>query len=69
MTSENELNLVIAKNTLLEIYKVAAEGLKFAKQISIWGIIESLKIIRPKVRTTLLCSHHPFSKTSTLLPY
>jgi DNA damage-binding protein 1 len=49
VTSDNELNLLIAKNTLLEIYKVAAEGLKFAKQISIWGIIESLKIIRPKV--------------------
>ena len=49
MTSENELNLLIAKNTILEIYKVAAEGLKFARQISIWGIIESLKLIRPKV--------------------
>ena len=49
VTCQYDLNLIICKNTLLEIYKVTAEGLKFIKQIGIWGVIENLNTIRLKV--------------------
>ena len=48
VTSEHDLNLVICKSTLIEIYKVTSEGLKFAKQIGIWGVVDFLQIIRMK---------------------
>ena len=32
----------------MEIYKVTPEGLKFVKQIGIWGVIENLNILKLK---------------------
>jgi hypothetical protein len=49
LTSQNDVNLVICKNILLEIYRVTKEGLKFVRQISLWGVVENLKIIKAKV--------------------
>ena len=48
-TSPDDLNLLIAKNTRLEIFTVAAEGLKPVKEISINGRIAVLKLFRPQV--------------------
>ena len=48
-TSVNDLNLAICKSNQVEIYKVTAEGLKFLKQVAIWGIVENMAIIRLKV--------------------
>ncbi len=49
ITSENDLNLVICKSSLVEIYKVTSEGLVFAKQIGLWGVVDNLNILRFKV--------------------
>ena len=49
VTSPTDLNLIICKSTLIEIYKVTAEGLKFVKQIGLWGVVENLNIIKLKV--------------------
>lgn len=46
VTSETDLNLIICKSTLVEVYKVTPEGLVFVKQIGIWGVVENLNIIR-----------------------
>ena len=43
------MNLVICKSTLVEVYKVTSEGLVFAKQVGLWGVVENLNIIRLKV--------------------
>lgn len=53
VTSPTDLNLIICKSTLIEIYKVTAEGLKFVKQIGLWGVVENLNIIKLKVFTFL----------------
>ncbi|KAL3841910.1 hypothetical protein ACJMK2_019999 [Sinanodonta woodiana] len=50
-TSPNDLNLVIAKNTRLEIYVVTPEGLRPVKEISIYGRIAVLKLFRPPGET------------------
>ena len=49
ITSESDLNLVICKSTLVEIYLVNSEGLKFIKQFQIWGVVENLNIVKAKV--------------------
>lgn len=48
ITSSNDLNLIICKNSLIEIYRVTSEGLKFLKQITIWGVVETLNMYRNK---------------------
>ncbi|CAG0918721.1 unnamed protein product [Notodromas monacha] len=45
--SPNELNLVVAKNRILEIYTVSPEGLSPVKEVNIYGRIEVLKFFRP----------------------
>lgn len=47
-TSENELNLLIAKNTRIEIFTVAAEGLRPVKEINIYGRVAVMKFFRPE---------------------
>lgn len=42
VSSSNDLNLIICKSSLIEIYKVTPEGLKFLTQVSLWGIVENM---------------------------
>jgi len=54
-TSKDDLNLLIAKNTRLEIYLVTPEGLRPVKEIGIYGRIEVLHLYRPEVsRKTII---------------
>lgn len=46
-TSPDDLNLILAKNTRLEIYLVTPEGLRPVKEIGIYGKISILKLFRP----------------------
>lgn len=48
-TSAEDLNLLIAKNTRLEIYVVTAEGLRPSKRWACMGRLLSLELFRPKV--------------------
>jgi len=53
-TSKDDLNLLIAKNTRLEIYVVTPEGLRPVKEIGIYGRIEVMHLYRPQVSTNAL---------------
>lgn len=46
-TRSDELNLLIGKNTRLEIYSVTAQGLTPVKEINVYGRIALLKLFRP----------------------
>ncbi|XP_015904539.1 DNA damage-binding protein 1 [Parasteatoda tepidariorum] len=46
-TSPDDLNLLLAKNTRLEIYSVTPEGLRAIKEIGIYGRITVMKLFRP----------------------
>lgn len=46
-TSSDDLNLIIAKNTRLEIYVVTPEGLRPVKEVGICGRIAVLELYRP----------------------
>ena len=46
-TSEDDLNLIIAKNTRLEIYLVTPEGLRPVKEVGIYGRIAVMELFRP----------------------
>ncbi|KAK3102365.1 hypothetical protein FSP39_010832 [Pinctada imbricata] len=46
-TSQNDLNLIIAKNTRLEIYVVTPEGLRPVKEVGIYGRIAVMELFRP----------------------
>lgn len=48
-TSAEDLNLLIAKNTRLEIYVVTAEGLRPVKEVGMYGKIAVMELFRPKV--------------------
>lgn len=47
-TSPDDLNLLLAKNTRLEIYVVTPEGLRPLKEIAIYGRITNMKLFRPQ---------------------
>lgn len=53
-TSPDDLNLVVAKNSRLEIYLVTPEGLRPIKEIGVYGKIAVLKHFRPAVRSPFL---------------
>lgn len=46
-TSPDDINLILAKNTRLEIYVVSPEGLRPVKEIGIYGRISIMKLFRP----------------------
>ncbi|XP_060580249.1 DNA damage-binding protein 1-like [Ruditapes philippinarum] len=46
-TSSDDLNLIIAKNSRLEIYVVTPEGLRPVKEVGIYGRIAVLELYRP----------------------
>ena len=52
-TSPTEWNLLVAKNTHLEIYSSDAEGLKLVKDVEIYGRINTLKTFRFDVNSLL----------------
>lgn len=49
-TSPDDLNLIVAKNSRLEIYLVTPEGLRPLKEVGVNGKIAVLKHFRPAVR-------------------
>ncbi|MEQ2185509.1 DNA damage-binding protein 1 [Goodea atripinnis] len=51
-TSAEDLNLLIAKNTRLEIYVVTAEGLRPVKEVGMYGKIAVMELFRPKAEVT-----------------
>lgn len=55
-TSAEDLNLLIAKNTRLEIYVVTAEGLRPVKEVGMYGKIAVMELFRPKVGIVKLVS-------------
>lgn len=48
-TSPNDLNLIVAKNTRLEIYLVTPEGLRPMKEVGLYGKVAVMKLFRPQV--------------------
>ncbi|CAG0890331.1 unnamed protein product [Darwinula stevensoni] len=46
--SQEELNLVLAKNNYLEIYVVRPEGLQLLKEINLYGRVSVMKFFRPE---------------------
>ncbi|XP_063230961.1 DNA damage-binding protein 1 [Bacillus rossius redtenbacheri] len=46
-TAPNDLNLILAKNTRLEIYLVTPEGLRPLKEVGIYGKVAVMKFFRP----------------------
>lgn len=52
-TSPSDLNLIVAKNTRLEIYLVTPEGLRPVKEVGLYGKVAVMKLFRPQVRTFL----------------
>ena len=65
--SPDDLNLIIAKNTNIEIYMVTAEGLRPVKEISIYGRITVLELFRPPVSYLQVLSQLYFTVTAVLL--
>ncbi|XP_028142182.1 DNA damage-binding protein 1 [Diabrotica virgifera virgifera] len=47
-TSPSDLNLIVAKNTRLEIYLVTPEGLRPIKEIGLYGKVAVMKLFRPQ---------------------
>ncbi|XP_019874533.2 DNA damage-binding protein 1 [Aethina tumida] len=47
-TSPQDLNLIVAKNTRLEIYLVTPEGLRPIKEIGLYGKVAVMKLFRPQ---------------------
>lgn len=59
-TSPDDLNLIVAKNTRLEIYLVTPEGLKPMKEVGVYGKISVLKHFRPAVCIPATCTPAAF---------
>ena len=53
-TAADDLNLIIAKNTRLEIHVVTPEGLRPHLDIGIYGRISVMELFRPAVSFTVL---------------
>ena len=52
-TGENDLNLIVAKNTRLEIHLVTPEGLRPLLDVGIYGKIACMHLFRPRVRACI----------------
>lgn len=53
-TAADDLNLIIAKNTRLEIHVVTPEGLRPHLDIGIYGRISVMELFRPVVSFTII---------------
>ena len=56
-TAADDLNLIIAKNTRLEIHVVTPEGLRPHLDIGIYGRISVMELFRPAVSFTVLLNY------------
>ncbi|KAI2560265.1 DDB1 isoform 7, partial [Pan troglodytes] len=63
-TSAEDLNLLIAKNTRLEIYVVTAEGLRPVKEVGMYGKIAVMELFRPKALSSSVSSSKLFSSST-----
>lgn len=52
-TGPNDLNLVIAKNTRIEIHLVTPEGLRPMLDVGIYGRVCVMELFRPPVSSTI----------------
>ncbi|XP_044745823.1 DNA damage-binding protein 1 [Coccinella septempunctata] len=50
-TSASDLNLIVAKDTRLEIYLVTPEGLRPIKEVGLYGKVAVMKLFRPQNET------------------
>ena len=50
-TGAKDLNLIVAKNTRLEIHLVTPEGLRPLLDVGIYGRISVMRLFRPQVST------------------
>lgn len=57
-TSPTDLNLILAKNTRLEIYLVTPEGLRPLKEVGIYGKIAVVKFFRPPVHILFIFPYY-----------
>lgn len=48
-TSPSDLNLLVAKNSRLEVYLVTPEGLRPMKEVGLYGRVAKMKLFRPAV--------------------
>lgn len=55
-TAADDLNLIIAKNTRLEIHVVTPEGLRPHLDIGIYGRISVMELFRPAVSFTVMAT-------------
>uniref|UniRef100_A0A2P2I8S4 DNA damage-binding protein 1 n=1 Tax=Hirondellea gigas TaxID=1518452 RepID=A0A2P2I8S4_9CRUS len=53
LTSREDLNLVVARNNLLELHVVTPEGLKLLKEINIYGRIACMNLFTPRKSCSL----------------
>eukprot|EP00009_Paramoeba_aestuarina_P010924 CAMPEP_0201526994 /NCGR_PEP_ID=MMETSP0161_2-20130828/33637_1 /ASSEMBLY_ACC=CAM_ASM_000251 /TAXON_ID=180227 /ORGANISM="Neoparamoeba aestuarina, Strain SoJaBio B1-5/56/2" /LENGTH=281 /DNA_ID=CAMNT_0047927609 /DNA_START=109 /DNA_END=950 /DNA_ORIENTATION=+ len=47
-TDSDDLNLIVCKSSLLEIFKITASGLEPIYDVSLYGCVFSLRLFRPK---------------------
>jgi len=47
-TSSTDFNLLVVKSNKIEIMTLTAEGLRFVKEVNIYGTIEVMKLFRPR---------------------
>lgn len=59
-TSPDDLNLIIAKNTRMELYVVTPEGLRPVKEVGIYGKIAVMELFRPPVCMNLFYHFYCF---------
>uniref|UniRef100_A0A8C9ZDP2 Damage-specific DNA binding protein 1 n=1 Tax=Sander lucioperca TaxID=283035 RepID=A0A8C9ZDP2_SANLU len=64
-TSAEDLNLLIAKNTRLEIYVVTAEGLRPVKEVGMYGKIAVMELFRPKALSSSVSSSKLFPSSTS----
>jgi hypothetical protein len=53
-TSPSDLNLILAKNTGMEIYHVTPEGLRPIKEVMLYGEVSVMKFFQPAVSSLQL---------------
>ena len=56
-TGQNDLNLIVAKNTRLEIHLVTPEGLRPLLDVGIYGKIACMRLFRPRVSVSSRCMY------------
>lgn len=54
-TGEEDMNLIIAKSTRLELHRVTEAGLEPIFDVGIYGRIAALELFRPAVRGVRAC--------------